>query len=120
MKTPSQNDRILAVLKDGREHEMRDIHRIAGFCRLNSRISELRSRGHVISCRREGGNYFYQLAVGALDEPDTVGGAGGVSGSSSASIPANPLPRPTGRGGALTLFNQPYVCVIDESAGLAS
>ena len=63
MKPLSQNDRILAVLQDGREHEMRDIHRIAGFCRLNSRVSELRKRGHVITCRREGSNYIYQLVT---------------------------------------------------------
>ena len=63
MKPLSQNDRILAVLQDGHEHEMRDIHREAGFCRLNSRISELRKRGHNIECRREGGLYFYRLVT---------------------------------------------------------
>ena len=63
MKPLSQNDRILAVLADGREHEMRDIHREAGFCRLNSRISELRNRGYVIECQREGGLYFYRLVT---------------------------------------------------------
>lgn len=60
-RPPSQNDRILAVLRDGREHEMRDIHREVGFCRMNSRISELRKRGHVIECRRDGGDYIYRL-----------------------------------------------------------
>jgi hypothetical protein len=61
MKPPSQNDRILAVLQDGQEHEMRDIHRVAGFCRLNSRVSELRKRGLTITCRREGSSYYYRL-----------------------------------------------------------
>ena len=63
MKPLSQNDRILAVLQDGKIHEMRDIHREAGFCRLNSRISELRKRGHVIECQREGGLYLYRLVT---------------------------------------------------------
>ena len=63
MSGKSQSDRILAVLADGREHEMRDIHREAGFCRLNSRISELRKRGHVIECRREGADYIYRLVT---------------------------------------------------------
>jgi len=57
----SQCQQILHVLSDGREYEMRDIHRAVGFCRLNSRVAELRSRGHEISCRREGQNYFYRL-----------------------------------------------------------
>jgi len=61
MKSPSQNERILALLDSGREWEMRDIHREVGFCRLNSRVSELRKRGHVIECRREGNLYFYRL-----------------------------------------------------------
>jgi len=57
----SQCKQILAVLSDGREHEMRDIHQQVGFCRLNSRVAELRSRGHKITCRRDGLSYFYKL-----------------------------------------------------------
>jgi len=74
VKPLSQNDRILAALQDGREHEMRDIHVVAGFCRLNSRVSELRKRGYVITCRREGREYWYRLVkpepvyVCAVDE----------------------------------------------------
>jgi hypothetical protein len=59
----SQCKQILQVLADGREHEMRDIHREVGFCRLNSRVAELRSRGHDIVCRRAGGSYFYRLVL---------------------------------------------------------
>lgn len=58
---PSQNDRVLAVLKDGREHDIRYIHQHAGTCRLNSRIAELRKRGHTITCRRVDGSYAYRL-----------------------------------------------------------
>lgn len=62
----SQTSRILAVLKDGHEHSCAEIHQRAGFSRLNSRIAELRSRGHVIRCRQLPGKagpkaYLYQL-----------------------------------------------------------
>jgi hypothetical protein len=40
---------------------MREVHASVGFCRLNSRISELRSRGYVIECRRDGDAYLYTL-----------------------------------------------------------
>lgn len=57
----SQCERILALLQDGREHEMHDIHRAVGFCRLNSRVAELRARGNDIVCRKQGGLYHYRL-----------------------------------------------------------
>jgi hypothetical protein len=57
----SQTQRILEYLSDGQEHEMRDVHRAVGFCRLNSRVSELRKRGHRIECRKAGGEYFYRM-----------------------------------------------------------
>lgn len=57
----SQAQRILDVLSDGEKHRMEEIHQRAGFSRLNSRISELRKRGHVISCDKTGGQYVYQL-----------------------------------------------------------
>lgn len=62
----SQTQRILAVLADGQEHSCAEIHQQAGFSRLNSRIAELRSRGHTIRCRQLAGKagpeaYLYQL-----------------------------------------------------------
>jgi biotin operon repressor len=48
----SQTSRILAVLWDGREHSVPEIHRKAGTSRLNSRISDLRKKGYEIECRR--------------------------------------------------------------------
>jgi len=74
----SQNDRILAVLQDGRDHSVPEIHRIAGTCRLNSRIAELRKRGHAITCFRipnqtGAASYGYRLDV---------------SGDSSGSLPS--------------------------------
>lgn len=47
---PSQCSRVLDVLRDGRPHTVAEIHRLAGFSRLNSRVAELRERGHVITC----------------------------------------------------------------------
>lgn len=44
----SQNARIIAALSDGKWKSTATIHRLAGTSRLNSRISELRSRGYVI------------------------------------------------------------------------
>lgn len=49
---PSQNARILAVLGEGGWWTTAEIHRLAGFSRLNSRIAEIRSRGYEIECER--------------------------------------------------------------------
>lgn len=57
----SQVDRIYEVLRDGKPHRMEEIHQRVGFCRLNSRISELRDRGHNIVCHKTGGHYTYTL-----------------------------------------------------------
>ena len=46
----SQVARILAVLRDGKSHTVREIHQRAGYSRLNSRVAELRERGYVIRC----------------------------------------------------------------------
>lgn len=52
MSTVSQSARVLAVLKDGKPHSVPEIHKIAGTMRLNSRVADLRKRGHVIVCER--------------------------------------------------------------------
>lgn len=77
----SQCDRILRVLEDGNWHRMEEVHQRVGFCRLNSRISELRHRGHNIVCDKSRGVYKYRL----LEEPD-VAAASPPSGSSSESV----------------------------------
>lgn len=61
-KSGSQCARVLSALADGEWHGMRDVHRVAGFMRLNSRVSELRGRGYRIECERRGNDYFYRLA----------------------------------------------------------
>lgn len=63
----SQCDRVLAVLADGHPHTIDEIHDRAGTMRLNSRVAELRKRGHDIVCTRDGATYRYQLV--SLGEP---------------------------------------------------
>lgn len=73
-RKPSQCDRILRVLRDGNWHSAAEIHQRCGYSRLNSRISELRRRGHNIlpSRRVEGASgpeaYEYRLIVDAFEE----------------------------------------------------
>jgi hypothetical protein len=81
VKTPSQCERVLAVLEDGQPHDIQEIHRLAGTMRLNSRVAELRTRGHEIVCTREGETYRYQLVL--LGEPESEGAAPSSSGSPS-------------------------------------
>lgn len=55
MTTPTinaetQGGRILLVLMDGGWHTTAEIHRRAGYSRLNSRVAELRKKGHAIEC----------------------------------------------------------------------
>ncbi|MFL5864685.1 MAG: helix-turn-helix domain-containing protein [Solirubrobacteraceae bacterium] len=59
--TASQCDRVLAVLRDGDWHDINEIHRRAGTMRLNSRISDLRARGHLIDCKPNGAKTRYRL-----------------------------------------------------------
>jgi biotin operon repressor len=69
VKPGSQCARIVEFLSDCRPHSMQDVHRAVGFCRLNSRVSELRHRGYQIECRREGGDYIYTLVSLAESSP---------------------------------------------------
>lgn len=67
----SQCARVLAVLQDGRPHTVPEIHDRAGTMRLNSRIAELRKRGHNIICEHTPGEtgagaYSYRLITGPL------------------------------------------------------
>jgi hypothetical protein len=67
MSHVSQAARILEVLDDERWHTVAEIHRRAGYSRLNSRVSELRNKhGHAIECRHVKGKtgtegYEYRL-----------------------------------------------------------
>lgn len=98
----SQTSRVLAVLKDGNPHSIEEIHERAGSMRLNSRIAELRTRGHNIVCirhrewdnarKREQVQYQYRLVSSALDSgaaaaaPDSSADVGNAAVTSSAAL----------------------------------
>lgn len=74
----SQSARVLAVLKDGKPHSVPEIHQKAGTMRLNSRIADLRKKGHVIVCERVKGKrgaeaYYYQLVGEGTEAVVTFG-----------------------------------------------
>jgi len=62
----SQCDRVLAVLRDGRKHTIEEIHERAGTMRLNSRVADLRRKGHVVLHKWEQGHHVYWM----LDEAE--------------------------------------------------
>jgi uncharacterized protein YceH (UPF0502 family) len=67
----SQCSRLLALLRRGpRSHH--EIHDLAGHMIVNSRVAELRTKGHDISCKRVGDLYVYSLLkeAGEPNEPD--------------------------------------------------
>ena len=55
-------DRMLAVLRDGREHSRQDIFDRAGFMLTNNAASELRAQGHNVIHSKRDGLDVYQLA----------------------------------------------------------
>ena len=63
----SQCGRVLALLRDGQIHSVPEIHERCGTMRLNSRVAELRTRGHDIECLRIPGrgaaSYAYRLKL---------------------------------------------------------
>jgi hypothetical protein len=70
IRAGSQNDRVLAVLADGLPHSAAEIHRRAGFSRLNSRVAELRSKeGLRIVCEHVGGTGSEAFHYTLLPEP---------------------------------------------------
>ena len=67
----SQGARILDALADGQWHSTAEIHRKAGFSRLNSRISELLKKGYTVAHRGGGAgaaNHYYKLVSEPLAE----------------------------------------------------
>ncbi len=62
---PTAKARLLALLSDGREHDMRECLEIAGF-RYGGRLHELRQEGHVVETIQYSANHFgYRLVVKA-------------------------------------------------------
>lgn len=100
----SQCASLLAFLSDGEPHEMTAIHRAIGFCRLNSRVSELRARGHRIVCDKTGGRYVYTL----VGEPLEGGSAASLGRGASAESPSSGpevVPCETPLVGQLTVYD---------------
>lgn len=111
----SQNDRVLAALADGRWRTVPELHARVGPCRLNSRVAELRKRGHRIECRTVAGRvgparYEYRLVSGADGSSPDAGAPGPHRASAPAWLapddslsdaPAGPDPHQ----GPATLFN---------------
>lgn len=64
----TQNERILALLATGEKSTHEILREVP--CIVHSRIAELRTRGYVIACRREGENYLYTLASSPQPEPE--------------------------------------------------
>lgn len=110
----SQCARVLEVLADHRFHSIQEIHQRAGTMRLNSRIAELRKRGHDIqhiqqwNPRLRGFDHYYVLRrplEGAAAISRTAAPSSGPAGNSrernGASTPRFGL-RATGTAGPLT------------------
>lgn len=80
----THNERVLQLLSDGKphsHHELYALHVIG-----HSRISDLRKRGHEITCWREGDLSFYQLLG-----PEQTGEAKGVEANEAADLTASPV-----------------------------
>lgn len=96
----SQCDRVLAVLADGRTHTVPEIHERAGTMRLNSRVAELRNRGHQIECVRLRGRtgadaYAYRLLDGSPPSPAAEDAPAGPPVDRTATPKADPPPQYT-------------------------
>ena len=111
-RQPSQCDRVLDVLEDGLAHTIQEIHERAGTMRLNSRVAELRKRGHEIVCTREGDDYFYRLslrsargkqATGTVRAPRVERSEAETDGELSLGTASEPGPDRSGPGSPLQL-----------------
>lgn len=116
IKAGSQNARVLEVLADGLPHSASEIHRRAGFMRLNSRVAELRTKeGLDIRCTQIGRAgpeaFVYQLHT-PLSEPGSsaaVADTASTAANAASSVVSEAVGEPQGwrpgdeRGEQLTL-----------------
>lgn len=59
MSKTTGTQRVLRLLSDGKFHSHHELYALRVVA--HSRIAELRSRGHVITCERAGDDYLYRL-----------------------------------------------------------
>lgn len=62
--------RVRDLLSDGRKYSTLDIIQGARVCAVNSIVAELRANGFRIDCKRNGGNWEYQMQEGQTHESD--------------------------------------------------
>lgn len=79
-------DRLLSVLKDGREHSRQDVYQAVGFLMTNNAAAELRQRGLNVIHRRKNSLDLYRLA-GSLAETADPPDLSAVSASEPSSNP---------------------------------
>lgn len=56
--------RVARLLEDGKEHSTLDIMIEASVCAVSACVSELRSNGYDIRCRRVGDVWYYRMEAG--------------------------------------------------------
>lgn len=61
-KPALQRERALSILSDGEWHNRAEFV-AAGVTCVNSRVADLRARGHRVECKRVGGSYAYRLSI---------------------------------------------------------
>lgn len=54
--------RLLTVLRDGREYSTRELVKLAEVMAINSAADELRENGFDIRCERRGRYWYYRLS----------------------------------------------------------
>lgn len=99
MKKKTQCQHVLDILRDGRWHTSAELE-MERRMRLNSRISELRARGHAIEHKRlhgveqESAAHCYRLASLAQPESADAGPPAGVRLSPGSGCASDEGPRP--------------------------
>lgn len=77
MTKPTDADRLLAVLSDGRAHSHLELYALGMI--VHSRVADLRKRGHDVQTWREnhpnGTRYWYQLAAPLTKREESTEGS---------------------------------------------
>lgn len=84
--------RVLEVLRDGREHSTQDLVLTCRVCAVNSIIAELRQNGYVIDCRQAPGEHGRVWLYRLSREPSSAETLAPIesAGSAGCPLPAGP------------------------------